>query len=1534
MKSRTPTLIPTAVILIGGAWQAHAAFTAVDNFNSRSLGNVGGQGGWVATDTTSAVVLVDPANPINKIMRHSGSGAAGIPLPASIAENSTGTFFIRVKRVSTTNDISFGLSDLAATTTNVNNFASFEVQPNVNGLALRGRDVGVVTPNVVNNMLDTTWYKIWIVVNNNTGSATSNAVTPNDNYKYYVQVDDGPQTEYFPTDGIWNFRNGTTTALITAQFKTQTATSSLYFDDIYVDNTAANLSDPTAVANPDTDGDGLKDDWETFYFGNLAQTASDGATNGDNDGLTNLQEQTLGTNPTVADTDGDGINDGPEDSGSANTAYGNARTSPTNPDSDGDGLSDGQELTSTPKTDPNVVDTDGDLLSDYDESIYGSNATDVSSQPKLYPLIGANKRNGSFELLGGVTGSTAAAVHWDTDGNGDVNNWTIWTGQSTATAGGTATGTPSNGTRRAEIDNNNAAYNLTPYQAKEGDIIRLTWDHLSNSVGTGNHTMWVVYDDGAGTIVAFAPTATVSSAPGKPNKIIYKVPAGSPLIGKKIGVGVKAFANDQRIDNVVMTVVDGDSDSDGLSDFWEDQFFGNNDDNPQPAEIALQTGTGDPDGDGYNNLAEQAAGSFPNSASSNPGDTDSDGLADAWELDYAPNLTVLTGNGDPDHDFCTNEMEETGGTNPLGSSSYPDSDNDTLNDGWELAYFNNLATGNIDSDSDGFSNAAEMAAGSSPSDSNWTPVKAVLKHRWSFNGNLNDSVGNSNAQIIDADANPATGGGSSLSGTAVTLSGGLSTQSDYIDLGANLIQGKMTPVTIELWATQNSVQNWGRIFDFNNNTTNEYLMMSWTAGVNANADSVEWKDTSLVNKANTLAPFALGTQYHIVMTIIPSVNTNGEVANGARVNWYAAPAGSTSPLGLIQGSFDVPHHLVTFNDLHDWLGRSISATDNTANASYDEVRIWDGALSTTEAAVAQAAGPDAANLTLDSDSDGLPDAWEVAFFGNTSAQNGAGDADGDGSSNAAELAAGSLPNNIASVPGDADGDGLGDAWEFTNFGGFQATPGADPDGDRDTNLVEFTHSTDPNLKTSFFSATNDSVPDSWKAFYGISSQTGESDLDEGSGDGLDNLGEFTAGTSPIDKDSDNDGRFDGPEVNGPVFSNVLVFDTDHDGLSDGEEVIDEGETSGYGTTPTSPDTDGDSFEDGYEVSHSSDPLSAGSTPAQPNGFTLVEDFDGPGMVAGQSFNGVNGWVASDPAKATVFANTTDADNEGLWLSGNLSKSLGASALQILNGNTGTLFFQMYCDTVAIDRSLGLSDMSVPTGPGDFEAQLAPLTGNIRVRNGAATPDTNYDLPPQQWVNIWMVANNATDTVKVYIESPLGQTGKIELTTVGGPYGFRNGAAANALLSLAFLKFEAADGQILIDNIYVDAKAENLNNPLSGGDSDSDGMADAWETTYFGGLGQTATGDFENDGTDNLTEFRLGLIPNDGKSRFTAVRNTNGSITWPSTTGTTFKIERSTTLGAGGWTTLQAAYPGTAGTTTYTDPAPPAGVRIFYRVSLN
>ncbi|KAF0093100.1 MAG: alpha-1 2-mannosidase [Puniceicoccaceae bacterium 5H] len=59
----------------------------------------------------------------------------------------------------------------------------------------------------------------------------------------------------------------------------------------------------------DSDGDGLEDAWEMDQFGSLDYTAENDV---DGDGLTNLQEQKIGTDAMLADTDGDLFDDGVE----------------------------------------------------------------------------------------------------------------------------------------------------------------------------------------------------------------------------------------------------------------------------------------------------------------------------------------------------------------------------------------------------------------------------------------------------------------------------------------------------------------------------------------------------------------------------------------------------------------------------------------------------------------------------------------------------------------------------------------------------------------------------------------------------------------------------------------------------------------------------------------------------------------------------------------------------------------------------------------------------------------------------------------------------------------------------------------------------------------------------------------------------------------------------------------------------------------------------------------------------------------------
>jgi fibronectin-binding autotransporter adhesin len=120
---------------------------------------------------------------------------------------------------------------------------------------------------------------------------------------------------------------------------------------------------------------------------------------------------------------------------------------------------------------------------------------------------------------------------------------------------------------------------------------------------------------------------------------------------------------------------------------------------------------------------------------------------------------------------------------------------------------------------------------------------------------------------------------------------------------------------------------------------------------------VEWKDTnpntwSIVTTTsdNTNRPYNTNTEYHIIMELNP-------MGDSTVVTWYSAASASAN-LGSAKGSFTTTNTLANFADAVDNLGRSFWP-DDTASANYNEVRFWDGALSSNILEILHDAGPDA-----------------------------------------------------------------------------------------------------------------------------------------------------------------------------------------------------------------------------------------------------------------------------------------------------------------------------------------------------------------------------------------------------------------------------------------------------------------------------------------------------------------------------------------------------------------------------------------------
>lgn len=243
--------LPHTFLLFVMPCPVFAAFSLIENFDTYALGSLTGQGGWTAnTQWTVASAPVGGSGNVASGIGATGSGAAYRALnPAIDNANTATTLFFRLYRTGAVN-ISAGLSDDAVPAL----FGGYEVQLNAqnNGTptdSFKIRDANAFEDLGAGTFAQSVWYNVWMVINTST-----------DTYEVWMNQGDygtaGTPLLHIqdpvivpPDTSGFTFRNGASanplTTLIFAMGGTTPAlTSSLIVDDVYIDTTGQNLSNP------------------------------------------------------------------------------------------------------------------------------------------------------------------------------------------------------------------------------------------------------------------------------------------------------------------------------------------------------------------------------------------------------------------------------------------------------------------------------------------------------------------------------------------------------------------------------------------------------------------------------------------------------------------------------------------------------------------------------------------------------------------------------------------------------------------------------------------------------------------------------------------------------------------------------------------------------------------------------------------------------------------------------------------------------------------------------------------------------------------------------------------------------------------------------------------------------------------------------------------------------------------------------------------------------------------------------------------
>ena len=409
----------------------------------------------------------------------------------------------------------------------------------------------------------------------------------------------------------------------------------------------------------------------------------------------------------------------------------------------------------------------------------------------------------------------------------------------------------------------------------------------------------------------------------------------------------------------------------------------------------------------------------------------------------------------------------------------------------------------------------------------------------------------------------------------------------------------------------------------------------------------------------------------------------------------------------------------------------------------------------------------------------------------------------------------------------AESMGIGDNWASTHWGGYRAPGALDFDladgsgqpvplaaGDPETITVEIEFKPGEADRTTVLFRGAETVFTGNLAFDEVRLRCGNAGHAA-------NFTDLHFEFIPDSSGPDNDGMDDAWELDNGLSPAVddSALDPDGDRLANLDEFL-------AGTDPQDRDSDGDGFADGLEAASSSDPLDPGLVPE------VLRPSDAPGVGAGGDVT-----VIDPGSLGALVGQPVDDTLDGLFTA---AFTLEFAQLANGTGENGFAGFQFY---LGEEEGPGLGDQWQQS---DWGGYLAPGTGTFRFLDAEGDP-----VP---------LATGAPESFLLSLEMVAGGDDTLTVVFRGRAHVFTGPVAFDRIL-------------VRCGNAGQVAHFSGMSLGFGDNDLDGDGLPAGWELVHGlddGDDGSTdpdfgPTGDPDDDGLDNLAEFRNRSDPRDPDS---------------------------------------------------------------------